>query len=191
MMKALTVAIRSMIEVSDDALDSFLGLCYLKTFKPKEFLGIQGRVSDEVFFINRGITRSLVVDHFGEEHTIHFSLEHQFICDYTSFITRVPAINSIQALEETEVVVMPRKAIDWGYQNFQQGDRMGRLIAEYYFIYFDQRLKNQYVLTPTERYATMANVFPNIHNRVPQHMIASYLGISPIHLSRLKKRERK
>ncbi len=187
----LTQAIRSMIEVTDAELASFLKLCATKTFKSKEVLSKQGRVAEEVFFINSGITRSLIFDRAGEEHTIHFSLEHQFICDYTSFITQAPALNSIQAIEETEVVVMPRKAIDWGYRHFKQGDRMGRLIAEYYFVYFDQRLKNEYVLTPAERYAQISKVFPNIHNRVPQHMIASYLGISPIHLSRLKKGQRK
>jgi hypothetical protein len=64
---------------------------------------------------------------------------------------------------------------------------MGRVIAEFYFIYFDNRLKNNYAYSATERYATISAVFPDIHNRVPQHMIASYLGISPVHLSRLKK----
>lgn len=64
---------------------------------------------------------------------------------------------------------------------------MGRLVAEYYYIYQDDRIKNNYVRTPKQRYDSITEVFFNIHNRVPQHMIASYLGISPIHLSRLKK----
>lgn len=64
---------------------------------------------------------------------------------------------------------------------------MGRLIAEWYFIYKDTRIKNLYALTPKERYDQITDVFPNIHNRVPQHMIASYLGITAVHLSRLKK----
>jgi len=85
------------------------------------------------------------------------------------------------------VIVLPRQVIDWGYQHLAQGDKMGRLIAEYYFIYFDNRLKNQYVFTPAQRYENISKVFLNIHNRVPQHMIASYLGVSPVHLSRLKK----
>lgn len=100
---------------------------------------------------------------------------------------KAPANNNIQAIEKTEVVVMPRMVIEWGYTNLKQGDKMGRLIAEYYFIYFDNRLKNQYLYTPAQRYENISKVFPNIHNRVPQHMIASYLGVSPVHLSRLKK----
>ena len=74
-----------------------------------------------------------------------------------------------------------------GYNNLKEGEKMGRLVAEYYYIYQDDRIKNNYVRTPKQRYDSISEVFPNIHNRVPQHMIASYLGISPIHLSRLKK----
>lgn len=81
----------------------------------------------------------------------------------------------MQTEEETEVVVMPRAAIEWGYKNMAQGDRLGRCIAEFYFIYQDNRIKNLYARTPKERYDSITDVFPNIHNRVPQHMIASYL----------------
>jgi CRP-like cAMP-binding protein len=186
-MEALTTTIRSMIQISEGELTSFLNLCFTRNYEPKTFLSKQGEISQEIFFINRGITRSTIIDHAGVEHTIHFSLEHQFIADYTSYMLKTPANNNIQAIEETDVVVLPRKAIEWGYNNLTQGDKMGRLIAEYYFIYFDTRLKNQYVFTPAQRYENISKVFPNIHNRVPQHMIASYLGVSPVHLSRLKK----
>jgi len=176
-----------MISISDDEANLFLSKCRFQKFQPKDFLGKQGAVCNEIFFIIKGTTRSLIVDPNGEEHTIHFSLENQFICDYTSFMLQTPSTNSIQALEETETVVLPREAIEWGYAHLQQGDKLGRIIAEYYFIYFDTRLKNQYLFTPAQRYQNITKVFPNIHNRAPQHMIASYLGISPVHLSRLKK----
>ena len=182
----LAVAIRQMITLSEGEMQFFFSQCETRSFKPKQFLGEQEKVANEIFFISQGLTRSLITDAAGVEHTIHFSTEHQFICDYTSFMLSVPATNSIQALEPTQVVVMPRAAIEWGYANLKQGDKLGRLIAEYYFIYFDSRLKNQYLFTPAQRYENITRVFPNIHNRVPQHMIASYLGVSPVHLSRLK-----
>lgn len=183
----ISKAIRQMIIISDQEIEAFLSLCHIKTFQPKELLSLQGEICHDVFFINHGITRSLIVDTAGVEHTIHFSLENQFVCDYSSFMQQTPATNSIQAVEETQAVVLPRQAIEWGYRNLHQGDKMGRLIAEYYFIYFDNRLKNQYLFTPAQRYENISKTFPNIHNRVPQHMIASYLGVSPVHLSRLKK----
>lgn len=186
-MGPLRIAIQGMISISDDELNALLQQCRISRFAPKEFLSRQDEVSNDIFFILEGLTRSLIVDHRGEEHTIHFSPEYQFIADYSSFMLKTPASNSIQAVEPVTAVVMPRTCIEWGYQHLHEGDKLGRLIAEYYFIYFDNRLKNQYLYTPAERYENISRVFPNINNRVPQHMIASYLGISPVHLSRLKK----
>lgn len=189
-MEKLQATLRNLISISDEELTNFLARCYGKTFAPKTFLSKQGDLSQEIFFISSGLIRSTIHDHAGNEHTIHFAMEGQFIADYTSFLLSTPASNSLQALEETSVVVMPRSAIDWGYAHLTQGDKLGRMIAEFYFIYFDNRLKNQYAYTPAQRYENISQVLPNIHNRVPQHMIASYLGISPVHLSRLKKGSR-
>lgn len=85
------------------------------------------------------------------------------------------------------MVILPRSAIEWGYEHMAEGQKMGRLIAEFYFLYQDERIRNLYSRTPKQRYDSISDVFPDIHNRVPQHMIASYLGITAVHLSRLKK----
>lgn len=186
-MEKIKSAIRSMVSVAENELNKLLSECQVMHFKRNEILSYPGEIPQAVFFVNRGIIRVTVTDNEGNEHTIHFALENQFISDYSSFIQKQPALYALQALEDTEVVVMPRKAIEWGYINMKEGDRLGRLIAEYYFIYQDNRIKNLYARTPKERYDSINEVFPNIHNRVPQHMIASYLGITPVHLSRLKK----
>jgi CRP-like cAMP-binding protein len=189
-MNQIRQVMKQMINISEEELNDFLALTQFKTFKRQEILSKPGMVPHEVFFINKGIIRVLITDHEGVEHTIHFALENQFIADYSNFIQKLPSFYSLQALEETEVVVLPRATIDWGYEHLQEGQKMGRLIAEYYFIYQDARIKNTYIRTPKQRYDAITEVFPNIHNRVPQHMIASYLGITPIHLSRLKKGEK-
>lgn len=176
-----------MIEISDEELGEFLHRCMVKTFKRHEVVSRPHMIPNEIFFINKGLIRVIVTDNNGTEHSLHFALENQFIADYSTFILKQPSLYTLQTEEETEVVVMPRTAVEWGYKNLKQGDRLGRLIAEFYFIYQDNRLKNLYARTPKERYDSITEVFPNIHNRVPQHMIASYLGITPVHLSRLKK----
>jgi CRP-like cAMP-binding protein len=186
-MEQIRNVMKQMINVSEIELDDFLDEAVLKTFKRQQILSQPNIIPNEIFFINKGLLRVLITDNEGTEHTIHFALENQFIADYSNFIQKQPSLYSLQALEETEVVVLPRTSIDWGYQNLSEGQKMGRLIAEYYFIYQDDRIKNNYVRTPKERYDKITDVFPNIHNRVPQHMIASYLGITSIHLSRLKK----
>jgi CRP-like cAMP-binding protein len=191
MMDQMKQVVRSMVNVSDVEFDLFLKYCRHHVFKRNEIISEPGLIPEAVYFINNGIIRVMIVDNEGNEHTIHLALENQFIADYSGFILQQPALYSLQALEETHVVVLPRQAIEWGYNHMEEGDRLGRLIAEYYFIYQDTRIKNLYARTPKERYDSIAEVFPNIHNRVPQHMIASYLGITPVHLSRLKKADSK
>jgi CRP-like cAMP-binding protein len=189
-MEQIRAVMTQMISISEDELNSFLCQTMTKTFKRQEILSRPNSIPNEVFFINKGLIRVLVTDNDGVEHTIHFALENQFIADYSNFIQQQPSIYSLQAVEDTEVVVLPKNTIEWGYKHLAEGQKMGRLVAEYYFIYQDDRIKNMYVRTPKQRYDSITDVFPNIHNRVPQHMIASYLGITPIHLSRLKKEAR-
>ncbi|MBX2946799.1 MAG: Crp/Fnr family transcriptional regulator [Cyclobacteriaceae bacterium] len=186
-MEKIKSVISNLVSVTENEFSKLLSDCPVMNFKRNEIVSYPGEIPQAVFFINKGIIRVTVTDNEGNEHTIHFALENQFIADYSSFILKQPALYALQALEDTEVVVMSRKAIEWGYNNMREGDRLGRLIAEFYFLYQDNRIKNLYARTPRERYDSIAEVFPNIHNRVPQHMIASYLGITPVHLSRLKK----
>jgi CRP-like cAMP-binding protein len=178
---------KQMIDISDDEMTEFLRRVTLRTFKKNEIMSDAGVIPNEVFFIVSGLIRVMINDTDGTEHTVHFAMENQFISDYSNFMQKKPSFYTLQALENTDVVVLPRSAIDWGYEHLAEGQKMGRLIAEYYFIYQDNRIKNTYSRTPKQRYDSISEVFPNIHYRVPQHMIASYLGITPVHLSRLKK----
>ncbi len=188
-MEQIKQVISTMIHIQEEEMKDFLSQCFIKNFKKQEIMGLVDAIPNEIFFINKGILRVIVTDREGMEHTVHFALENQFIADYSSFILKQPAIYTLQALEDTEVVVLPRAAIEWGYKTLKEGEKLGRLVAEYYFIYQDHRIKNIYSRTAKERYDSITEVFPNIHNRVPQHMIASYLGITSVHLSRLKKAE--
>ena len=178
-----------MIRLSEKEASALISICFRKRFKKKEVLSDHNKIIDEVYFIEKGIIRVKVIDLGGTTHTIHFAIENQFIADYRAFITREKSNYQLEAMEDTEVIVMPREAVEWGYENLQEGEKLGRLIAEYYFTYLDRRIEHLYTLSPIQRYELMNNIFPNIHNRVPQHMIASYLGITPIHLSRIKKQQ--
>jgi len=185
-MQALRTAITNMINISSTEAEQFMAFCYRKSFKKKTLLSDDDKFIDEVYFIEKGIIRVKITDLDGKEHTTHFAIENQFIADYNAFLTQKKSRYQLEAMEPTEVIVLPRKAIEWGYGHLQEGEKLGRLIAEYYFIYLDTRIQHLYTLSPLKRYELMSEIFPNIHNRVPQHMIASYLGITPIHLSRIK-----
>ncbi|MEO1449938.1 MAG: cyclic nucleotide-binding domain-containing protein [Bacteroidota bacterium] len=186
-MEALEQALRQMITISPAEMQAFGNFLEKRHYKRKSFLSDADRYIDEVYFVEQGILRVLITDRAGTEHTTHFALENQFIADYQAFIVGKKSQYQLQALEATDVIVLPRAAVEWGYEHMQDGQKLGRLIAEYYFVYLDQRIQDQYTLSPRDRYERMSQIFPDIHNRVPQHMIASYIGITPVHLSRLKK----
>ncbi len=188
-MITLKNAIKEMITISEKESDAFMSFCYRRSFKKKAILSDDDKFIDEVYFIEKGILRVKIVDLEGREHTTHFAIENQFIADYNAFLTQKKSRYQLEAMEDTEVIVLPRKAIEWGYENMAEGQKLGRLIAEYYFVYLDTRIQHLYTLSPIDRYNLMSEIFPDIHNRVPQHMIASYLGITPIHLSRIKRKE--
>ena len=179
--------LRQLTPINDAAMNEFLGFLTERRFAAREWLVREGDRCDEIFFINRGIARMVISDLEGREHTVHFTQENDWTCPYGSYLTHRPANKGIQALEDMECLVLPRRGLDWMYQNTDRGERVGRLIAEKYFLEFDERVASMYKYTPKERYDQISEVFPDIHNRAPQHMIASYLGISPVHLSRLKK----
>jgi CRP-like cAMP-binding protein len=186
-MEQIKQFMKQLINVSENELNDFLFQAITKTFKRNEIVSQANVIPNEIFFINKGLVRLLIIDNEGTEQTTHFAIENQFIVDYSNFIQIKPSFYTLQSVEETEVIILPRSTIEWGYMNLTEGQKMGRLIAEFYYIYLSDRIKNMYVRTPKQRYDSITEVFPNIHNRVPQHMIASYLGITPVHLSRLKK----
>ncbi|MFM6924567.1 MAG: Crp/Fnr family transcriptional regulator [Ferruginibacter sp.] len=130
-MEQIKQVIKQMIDVSEAELNDFLGLAFLKKFNRYETVSRPDAIPNEIFFINKGLIRVIITDNDGVEHTIHFALENQFIADYSCFMQKQPSMYSLQTVEETEVIVLPRTAIDWGYKNLKEGEKMGRLIAEF------------------------------------------------------------
>lgn len=181
--------ISSYIEITDEEWTSYSSMLGVRKIKKKTTLLSEGTLCKEVLFVSKGFLRIYFVDNNGEEKTFHFALENTFATDYKSFLKGVPSNYSIQAMEDTEVFVMSLEMVQGGYQKLQQGEKLGRRIAEDYFMMFNDKIQAIYTQTPLERYKDLTLSFPNIFQRVPQHFIASYLNISAVHLSRLKNAE--
>lgn len=174
------------IEISDEEWTSYSSAFRVQQFKKKELLLSQGDDCRDVYFVVDGLLRVFFVDSEGEEKTFHFSFENTFSTDYESFLKRIPSNYSIQALEDTTVVLMSFDMLHGGYKNLRNGEKLGRLLAEEYFFIFNDKIQAIYTQSPLERYNKLIKKFPNILQRIPQHYIASYLNISSVHLSRLK-----
>lgn len=132
-MDKLKAYICSLIEASDSELEGFVKQCFIKQFKRKDWVQLANITPKNTYFINKGLVRFVITDKEGKEHNTHFSLEEQFSGDYASFLLEIPSLYAIQALEDVEIVVIPRKAVMWCYDHMKSGDRLGRLIAESFF----------------------------------------------------------
>ncbi|MCK5638459.1 MAG: Crp/Fnr family transcriptional regulator [Flavobacteriaceae bacterium] len=181
----IKIAIQSLIEINSKEWEYYSAMFNTRQYKKKEVLLQSGKICDNIFFIDKGLLRIFFMDKDGNESTFYFSQENDFAVDYESFLNRTPSNYTIEAMEDTQVVLMSYKMVVDGYKKLRYGEKLGRLLSEKYFIIFSRKIQNIYTKTPYERYELMNAQFPNIRQRVPQHYIASYLNISSVHLSRL------
>lgn len=125
----------------------------------------------------------------GEERTTYFFFENHLLADYPGCLTGQPSQLSIQALTDTELVVFDYALLRQLYEERPVYERFGRLVAEYHLLGTDARLVEHLLLSPEERYrALLASGKNKILERIPQHLVANYLGVTPVSLSRIRGR---
>lgn len=155
---------------------------------PKKFaLVSEGKVAQEIYFINQGCLR-LFYNKEGEEMTAFIFLENLFAASLDSLLQQVPSQQNLETLEDSELLVISRENLERIYAHSVNFQVMGRRIAEQRFINA-QRILSSYILdSPEERYQKLLASQPEWFQRVPQHYIASFLGITPVSMSRIRKR---
>lgn len=146
-----------------------------------------GEVCTGIAFINKGHLRSYCLVK-GEEVTYNFWFEGNFITDYSSFLTRQPSAETHEALDDVEVITVSYDDMQDLYKQFPGWDKFGRLIAEFIIIGIAERNRAMLFLSPEEQYLNLMKTRPKVFANVPQHYIASYLGLRPESLSRIRKR---
>src|SRR6185503_18854812 len=112
---------------------------------------------------------------------------NHFVADFSSFLTRKPARENIHALEDCELALISQKDLEKLYSESFAFQKLGRLIAEYNYVLAVERIYSLQHESALERYNHLLEIYPNLINRVPHHYIASYLGITPESLSRIRK----
>jgi CRP-like cAMP-binding protein len=152
-----------------------------------DYLVRQGEVCRNVSFINFGLLRLFSIED-GKEICKGFVREDDYVSEYTSFLTQHPALENLEALEDCEVVNLSYINMQSLYKSNPVFEQFGRKIAEQLFIMLSTYNSSLLALTPEERYMIILDTQPEIIQRVPQYMIASYVGVSPEHLSRIRKK---
>lgn len=159
-----------------------------KKLRKKQYLLQEGDVCKTIAFIEKGALREYSVDDNGNEHIIQFGLEGWIISDLYSFLTGEPATYNIDAIEDAELVLISKAAHEELLQKVPKYETFTRLNITGAYLAMQKRLTSIISTTLDERYANFTTLYPNIVQRVPQHMIASYMGLTPETLSRIRRR---
>lgn len=155
---------------------------------PRKFVLVRdGEIAKELYFINKGLMR-LYYNKEGEHITAFIFREHLFASSYESFLQQTPSIQLLETIEDCELLSITRERMDRLYERVPAINILTRKIAEQRFINSQMILASFLLDTPETRYRKFAERNRDLFLRVPHHMIASYLGITPVSLSRIRKR---
>jgi CRP-like cAMP-binding protein len=159
-----------------------------KKLRKKQYLLQEGDVCKVVAFVEKGSLREYTVDDKGTEHILQFAIEGWTISDLYSFMTGEPAIYNIDALEDSELVLITRSAQDEILKRVPKYETYTRMQITGAYLAMQKRITSIISLPIEERYLYFTKLYPDIVQRVPQHMIASYMGLTPETLSRIRKK---
>ena len=151
-----------------------------------------GEVQNSLYFITEGIIRNYVENNKGEIKIYNFRSENMTVTGYApyNYEDNLKALVNVECLEDCTLIQVPYEAINFVINNMKLGDRLGRYMAEAHVVEMLHYVLQRDTKTIIERLDSIDKNFPNIHQRIPQYMIASYLGITPVHLSNLKKKRK-
>jgi CRP-like cAMP-binding protein len=164
----------------------FISLLKIKKLKKKQFLLQEGDINRYDYFVNKGCLRTYTIDEKGQEHIVQFSIEDWWTGDMYSFLTQTPAKYTIDALEDSELLCLERNALEDLYVKVPKFEKFFRLLLQNAFISLQERVIANLSKTADERYCTFIDKYPLMEKRLPLKQIASYLGITPESLSRIR-----
>jgi CRP-like cAMP-binding protein len=158
-----------------------------KKLRKREFLIQDGELCRLLAFVNSGCLRSYTVDARGEEHINQFAIRDWWISDLQNYVAGGKAVHSIDALQDSDILILEKSSRDKLLDTAPKADRYFRLLQESGFTATSRRIDSLLKDTAEERYLSFLKTYPSLVEQIPQHQIASYLGITPQSLSRIRK----
>jgi CRP-like cAMP-binding protein len=187
MINSLLDNIQGLITLSEAERVFVTSLFKEKTYKKGDFFLSEGQICRQVGFIVRGLMR-YYINHDGEEKTYSFSQENQYVCNYESFLPQSSSSKIIQALEDCDVLVISHSDLQLLYANVREGERYGRIAIEFVFLQLLKDINSFYTETPKLRYERFLQNHADLQQRISQYHIASFVGVKPQSLSRIRKK---
>lgn len=174
--------------VSNESWDKFASMFTKKILKKGDYFITEGQIAKEIGFLERGIIRAFYRNDQAIEYNKHFFINPCFIGGYASLITGAPNQIIQQALTDCTIQVAKFKEIEGLYEMYPDIERAARKLAEQFFVQKEQREIEIVLLDADKRYEIFQRDFPQLEQLIPQYHIASYLGITPTQLSRIRKK---
>lgn len=187
MFELLYKNIQEKITLTEDEFNYCKTLFLPKKLRKRQYLLQEGDVCKYQAFVEKGILRSYTIDEKGNEHILQFASEGWWMADLSSFLTGEPSIFNMDALEDAELLLITKPSWELLLQKIPRLEHYFRILIQNHLISTQKRLMQSLSEPAEERYVRFTKTYPDCMRRVPQHMIASYIGISRETLSRIRK----
>ncbi len=186
MTELLKQHISNHIPLTNKEMEDFCNLFQNKIIKKKSFLLREGEVCKFEGFVTKGIFRVYHIDKSGAEQILYFAIENWWITDIDSFTTERPSQLFIEALEDSEVLLISKKDKEFAYTNFPKIEKLFRVMTQKTHVALQRRMIDNLSKTADQRYLDFIEKYPQLHQRLSNLQIAAYLGISHEFLSKIR-----
>ncbi len=185
-LEALVKYMNKYIDLSAREISILSSQVKIRTYPKGQYIVQQGDVCNSENFVVSGCTKTFYSDNEGNDHIVMFAIENWWTADLGSFISREPADYSVQCIEKTTVVQFSFDSLEILYREIPQLERFFRIILQKAFVESQKRIVRNHCLPARDRYILFRMQYPSIEQRVPQYLIASYLGITKQFLSKIR-----
>jgi len=180
--------ISKFVDIDENSISVLNKYVKALSYKKKEFLLKEGQVCRSIYFVEKGCLRMYFINNKSSEQITQFAMENWWISDFFSFTDNKPSEYFIQAVEKSEILSIDLISFEEMLIELPQMERYLRIIMQRAVAASQQRIKFMYELSKEEFYIHFCTSFPEFVQRVPQYMIASYLGLTPEYVSELRKK---
>ncbi len=176
------------ISLSETEMESFCNLFEYKTIKKKSFLLREGEICKFEGFVTKGLFRVYHIDKNGFEQILYFAIEDWWITDIDSFTNEIPSQLFIEALEDSEVLLISKKDKDFAYENLPKIEKLFRIMTQKTHVALQRRMIDSMSKTAEFRYVEFVEKYPQLIQRLSNIQVAAYLGITNVFLSNIRKK---
>lgn len=187
-MQAIATFLQTISPLTEATLQALQPCFQPLQLKKNEYFVREGAYAQRIGFLQEGVMRAFFLNTAGKEYNKQFFVGPTVVGAYTSLITKQPNKIAQQALTDCQIWVADYRKIEVLYDQFHDLERLGRKMAEFYFLEKEQKEIEMALLDADKRYLIMRERFPTLEAIIPQYYIASYLGITPTQLSRIRRK---